>query len=86
MSTNESRVNRTCRRQTLSAERRESDRQRALSAVNRMATRIFKEKKKTTKPSLSFDYQGCALRKIKGSPVLLTRETLGAQDVIYMKN
>ena len=46
MSTNESRVNRTCRRQTLSAEQRESDRQRALSAVNRVATRTFKEKKK----------------------------------------
>ena len=54
MSTNESRVNRTCRRQTLSAEQRESERQRAFSAVNRMATRAFKEKKNNNNKAESF--------------------------------
>ena len=29
--------------------------------------------------------QGCALKKIKGSPVLLICETIGAQNVICMK-
>ena len=29
--------------------------------------------------------QGCALKKIKGSPVLLMSETVGAQHVICMK-
>ena len=54
MSTNESRVNRTYRRQTLSAEQRESERQRAFSAVNRMATRAFKEKKNNNNKAESF--------------------------------
>lgn len=30
--------------------------------------------------------QGCSLKKIKGSPVLLICETIGAQHVICMKN
>ena len=30
--------------------------------------------------------QGCALRKFKGSPVVLTCETLGAKPVICVKN
>ena len=29
--------------------------------------------------------QGCAVKKIKGSPVLLICETIGAQNVICMK-
>ena len=33
-----------------------------------------------------FEKQGCALRKIERSPVLRTREILGAQHMISMKN
>ena len=45
MSTNESRVNITWRRQSLSYEQLERRQQRAVSGVNRMATRTFRERK-----------------------------------------
>ena len=43
MSSNESKVNITCGRESLGDEQRERERQRTFLAVNRMATRTFKE-------------------------------------------
>ena len=54
MSTNESRVNMTCRRQSVSYEHLERGRQKAVSGVNRMATRTQEREKTINKLSLSF--------------------------------
>ena len=43
MSTNESKVNITCERESLGDEQRERERQRTFLGINRMATRTFKE-------------------------------------------